>query len=145
MKFKIFVRNAGTETSQPSKPWEEDYDYPEVETAEQARQTAEAMISNWNATLRPFDKPRELVSVEFEEEESDVHNWEKQNLYTVMDKRLGHHDVMRCKSCGVTGKRFGLGTQVKLDAKYRAKAYQTCTGAKSFLEVKKFLDVEEKR
>jgi hypothetical protein len=57
------------------------------------------------------------------------HDWEKTNLVTVSD-RSGLYDTMRCKCCGITGKRFGLGPDVRRDPKFKAERYLKCIAVK---------------
>lgn len=75
--------------------------------------------------------PRELVSVEVIEDNTVVkheHKWEKENLVTIV-KGEYIYDIMKCSVCGITGKRYGLSSDVQRDSKYRAKIYDTCDGA----------------
>ena len=113
-QFRVKVRNiGGTET------WEEPYDkdVPDV------RAWANATIEQFNAHLRHGETPREVVDVIIDGE-SRTHNWEKTNLVTIVrGSRL--YDTCRCTKCGITGKRFGLGSPIR-DLKYKAAKYATC-------------------
>lgn len=109
------------------EPWEESYDQPGIHTLA-AEKWALFTVAKFNATLRPFEKPRKLVSVVLAGA-SQKHQWFKVSACTVVDPRLGMYDQMKCKNCEVTGKRFNLNQYVKIDSKFRAKKYQTCTGA----------------
>lgn len=72
-----------------------------------------------------YNSPRKLLSVAvLGASKNSDHTWHKTNLVTVTD-RLGYYDTMRCRICGVTGKRFGL-TNIKIDSQFRAKKYRTC-------------------
>lgn len=73
----------------------------------------EAIIRRFNETLRPGEKARRLIRIVSSEATKPKpfvmqHKWEKQNLVTISD-RHGMYDKMKCKICGATGKRFGLG------------------------------------
>lgn len=69
----------------------------------------------FNSYRKPGEKERMLVSVspiEATEEANLPHDWGKVSLMT----EKGGYDKMRCKRCGVTGKRYGLGANgAKLD------------------------------
>jgi hypothetical protein len=57
------------------------------------------------------------------------HLWEKQNLITVgATRKLPMHDIYKCKKCGATSKRFGIGGSFQLDKKF-AKL-EECPGPK---------------
>jgi hypothetical protein len=57
------------------------------------------------------------------------HLWEKQNLVTVAASRnLPMHDIYKCKKCGATSKRFGIGGSFRLDKEF-AKL-EECPGPK---------------
>jgi hypothetical protein len=128
MRFKMFVRNQGT-----SKEWAEDYNKPEIGSLSEAEEFGRTTVGNFNSSLRPHEQPRELVRVESDErgDSNASHSWEKTSLVTQMGPR-GSYDAMRCKQCGVTGKRFGVDG-VKLDSQYRAKAFRKCDTAMRLL------------
>lgn len=97
---------------------------------------AHALLDRWNATLRPKDKPRVLDRVEVVDDGAPAeppkdHDWHKTNAATLSD-RSGVYDRMRCERCGTTGKRFGL-TNIKRDAAFKARAFETCRGALALL------------
>jgi hypothetical protein len=54
------------------------------------------------------------------------HEWEKQNLVTVMLKR-GGHDVLKCKHCGIQGKTTSLWT-ISLKGSYLYDKVYNCVG-----------------
>jgi len=124
MKIKYILRICNIDT--PDESWNEDHWF--SDNREEAQADAEAMIASFNRTLRPSEKPRKLlllVEAEPAPAKLPAHQWEKTNLFT---KRHGsrYYDTYRCRKCGVTGKRYGLGGSVTLDSKYRAKKYQHC-------------------
>lgn len=121
MKFVIKVQH-----SDGGEIWDEDYDQLSVKNLKDAQKWSQALIQKFNDTLRPGEKPRKMVSVSLAgESESQPHDWQKMNLVTVMDPRLGFYDILQCRVCGITAKRFGLD-RVLIDRKFRAKKYQKC-------------------
>jgi hypothetical protein len=122
MKIKMKVKSINSDYT-----WDEEYD---VETGIDAKDYAEKLIINYNTTLRPHEVARELVDVIVVDENSEVihqHNWEKQNLVTIV-RGNSIYDTMKCSMCGITGKRYGL-VGIQRDSKYKAKCYDTCEGA----------------
>lgn len=95
---------------------------------------AEDMIKRFNNTLRTGEKPRKLLRVledatnKGEIGRNDNHVWEKQNATTII-KGNSIYDNYKCLKCGITGKRFGLSSFVKRDARFKANCYLTCEGA----------------
>lgn len=120
-----FILTAQHQTG--GEPWEEHYDKPELQTLESVEKWALYIVHWFNSTRRPGERVRKLISVRLDGT-SQKHKWFKANLVTIMDPRLGIYDIMKCETCGVTGKRFRLNHDVKIDSKFRAKRYQTCTG-----------------
>lgn len=109
--------------------WEETHETDKGGTAEER---AARVIAFFNDTLRPGELPRRLIKVVNAEDTPlkpvvNSHHWEKQNLVTVID-RLGSYDVMKCKACGATGKRFGLALTVSIDAKFKKPKFDPCPG-----------------
>lgn len=132
MKIKMTVKMINT-----GNIFDEEYD---IENTNIPQEYVNQLISNFNRTLRPMESPRELVNVEIIENESEViykHAFVKQNLYTISSNN-GTYDIVKCERCGVTGKRYGL-TNIKRDAKYKAKIYDTCNGAIKQIEKLKAL------
>lgn len=58
---------------------------------------------------------------------STVHNFDKQNLVT--QKTGGRmHDVLRCKRCGIQGKRYGLDEYIMVPTNTSDKKIMHCDG-----------------
>ena len=115
--------------------WDEDYDNPSIKNLEDAQKWSFALIQKFNDTLRLGEKPRKIVSVSLAgESESQPHDWRKMNLVTVMDHLLGFYDILQCRVCGITAKRFGLDC-ILIDRKFRAKKYQKCNVERPRTEV----------
>jgi hypothetical protein len=107
----------------------EEYD---IENGKNPEKFANDLINNFNNTLRHNESPRELVSVEVIEQHSIVlhdHSWEKQNGVTIMARGGGSYDIVRCKRCGVTGKRYGIGGTPIRDSIFKGKCYAKCETA----------------
>jgi len=116
MKFKILVKNDRDE-------WWESYD---INTLNPQR-WAEGIIELFNKTLRPKELLRILVKVEIENESNEkFHEWYKRTDGMSIIHRRYIVDIMQCRKCGVTGKRYGLNAEVKIDSKYSKKAYKEC-------------------
>lgn len=111
----------------------EEYD---IENDKNPEEFASNSIKFFNNTLRPNESPRELISVEVIEEHSTVlhdHIWEKQNAFTITNKR-NCYDILKCKRCGVTAKRYGIGNNIGRDGIYKAKCYAKCETALAQME-----------
>ena len=120
--IKMTVRNAGSENV-----WIEEYTI----ESDDPQGWAEGIIGNYNASLRPGERPRELVSVEVAGAVASdgKHDWGKSNAITVMSSGL-MYDTYRCGKCGITGKRFGLSSEVVRDRQYKSPKYERCNGFK---------------
>lgn len=135
MKFTIRVRskNSGHEHDETYEKHLKGSD----EAA--ARHWAEETLENFNNTLNPNEEPRELVSVTLHDADATAeHNWTKTSLSGQQDGDGYVHDKMRCKSCGMTAKRFGVNN-ICIDRKYMwhnvlKKPFRRCDTAKAFLD-----------
>lgn len=127
MRFNMIVRDIGD-----TREWTEAQDRVEVRSLDQAQKWAEACLVRFNRTLRPHEKPRELVRVELLGEGAE-HNWEKTNSITILDHRLVY-DTYRCSACGITGRRYGLSPSIVRDDTYSAPSYADCRKAKKLRE-----------
>jgi len=129
MKFKMIVRKLNDNSE-----WTEEYD----EDVEDAEQWSKDIINRFNSTLRPGESPRELLAVVVLDDKnkgkprgvSVLHEWNKTNLVTVEDENGRMCDTYKCAECGITGKIYRLGGDVKRDAKFRYKIYECCKEAK---------------
>lgn len=52
------------------------------------------------------------------------HNWEKQNLVTLKDRK-GHYDKMKCSNCGMEGKRYGFES-IEVSERYKFENVHLC-------------------
>jgi len=127
MKFKIHVKDSNND-------WFEEYN----EKTEDAQEYAEKMVESFNNTLKPYETKRTLISVEVMESSNDeLHDWVKQSYGMSQVFRGQIVDIMRCSKCGITGKRFGLSSHVKIDSKYKKKCFQKCNTSKEELRKSK--------
>ena len=131
MRFTILCKNAGDVFAVSSgTAWEEKYERHEITTLAQARAWATLTIENFNATLKPGEKAREVIEVSATDAKPDMpvrHQWEKTSLVTE-SKNGALFDRMRCTNCDITGKRYGLGPDVVRDKQFKAKKWNTCPG-----------------
>ncbi len=137
MKFRLIV------TDERGKEWSEDENRSEIANMAEAEKWATKIIQSFNDTLRPGELPRTIVRVEPLGDDDDDgkawpeikrHDWEKTNLVTVMNDYFGSHDTMKCRQCGITGKRFGIGPSVKIDSDFKAAGFLDCERAKVLME-----------
>lgn len=112
------------------KGWEEDYEDKGKFGSGTPEEIIGLILDNFNSTLRPGELPRRLIRIVSSEGEPAKHiiphSWEKQNLVTISDKH-GVYDKMKCRVCGIFGKRFGLGPYVQRDLKFCHPAHESCT------------------
>lgn len=101
--------------------WEEVWDIPK---GRDPVKWGDAIVSRWNSSLRPGETHRRVVDL-WESAPIEAHQWEKSSLVT-QEKDGAIFDAYRCRSCGITGKRFGLSASVKRDWQFRAKHYEVC-------------------
>ena len=122
MKFKIKCDYQVGESS----PWWEEYS----ENITNADVWAKRTIDHFNATLRPGERPRMLLAVDIIESGNEkLHEWSKLTVGMSVQFRGQTCDLMRCKKCGITGKRFGLKSSITVDSKYRKKVFRECDSA----------------
>lgn len=127
MKFKMRVHN-----NKDGKEWDEEYNKPDAIDQASAEAVAQKLIDYFNSTLRPYESPRTLVSVTLGDGNASLpHEWHKTNLTTIME-RGRQFDTAACSTCGITGKRYGLG-DVTRDPEYKAKGYSSCDTAQVLL------------
>lgn len=120
MKFKIQVEDAN------GNQWWESYD----EKTDDPKAWAEQIINSFNASLRPWETERKLINIEtVDDSNSRFHSWVKRTDGMSVEFRGSVCDLMRCEKCGITGKRFGYNKTVKIDSKYKKKAFQRCDTA----------------
>ena len=117
MKIKFTACNVGDEKN----TWTEEYDKDVID----AQKFSEDTIAYFNRTLRPGEKPRQLIKVEVIDETSiRDHDWGKTNLVTIV-KGGQIYDTLACHRCGITAKRYCLDNII-IDPKYKAQCYVRC-------------------
>jgi len=88
--------------------------------------TPEETIEYFNATLRPGERRRKLIGASvIQDEKHRPHEWVKTNLVTILD-RDKTYDTYKCENCGITGKRYGLGSRVVIDKRFKGEKYKFC-------------------
>lgn len=104
-------------TSEEGREFEETVTVPDGWPTEEA----EKVIANYNASLRPKEKPRKLVKVLWAKVVPDTaHRWVKSNLVTI-NKGGRMYDTALCERCGATSKRYGFAGTYVLDKKHQKK------------------------
>ena len=122
INYVLRVKNVG---SSDESAWNETMSY-NFDNNVTEEQHGNELIERFNATLKPMEPPRVVVSItpinsnEKAPNRFASHQWEKKSLVT----QKGGYDEMRCTICGAIGRRYGLGSGVKLMSK--AKKYQSC-------------------
>lgn len=91
----------------------------------------QGIIDRFNADLRGSE-PRTLVQVIEEAADPVKHDWEKTNLVTIV-KSGTSYDTVKCRRCGVTGKRYGIGRGETIDPKWKHERWQRCDTAVAHL------------
>jgi hypothetical protein len=104
-----------------SEQWEEEYEVDASNPEEQGKH----IIKTFNATLKPGEKPRKYIACRVVGESTE-HDWEKLTDGMSVSFRGSCVDMYRCNKCGITGKRYGLGSQIVRDSKYKANKYKLC-------------------
>lgn len=117
IEFNAYIRPRGT----TNEPWKEHY----VRDTDDAEACARDIVDYFNSTLRPGERPRELVRVEvIATVAPHEHDWEKMNLTTKMFNGRPY-DIVRCTRCKITGKRWGLA-RARRDSQFKAQVYARC-------------------
>jgi hypothetical protein len=109
--------------------WEETFDDAAVNSDQEAEVKARALVKWFNETLRPGERERAFHAARVIGE-SIAHQWEKTSLVTTTSSSGRMFDKMKCRVCGITGRRYGLDS-VTRDAKYRSRKYEDCTWKKA--------------
>ncbi len=84
--------------------------------------TPKEMMRRFNSSLHPNERVRKVIDYEILEGVNKPHTWRKSNLVTVSNAGK-YYDIYKCKVCGVTGKRFTLGSFITIDKKYKKRIY----------------------
>lgn len=109
-QFTIRVKDVGTSDD---TAWDEQYN----KIVDDPQMWAVDTIAKFNASLRPAEKARVLVSVTIESNGQPLqHSWSKTNAVTII-KGGRIYDTYVCTHCGATGKRLGVEEGVRVDAK----------------------------
>ena len=120
MRIKATVTNG-------AMTWDEDFEDSDIEDPQEYMVQ---MLRRFNLGLRPGEEPRQLVRVvKLSDEGLGKHSWEKTNFITIKG-RHGMYDTAKCRKCGVTAKRFGIGGDHVPDAKFKAEKYSDCNWMK---------------
>jgi hypothetical protein len=126
MKFKILVKDE-------KEQWWEDYE----KNISDPKAWAAKIIDRFNRTLRPGERPRTLLDVVLKNASNDkYHDWIKRTDGMSVSFRGNSVDLYFCSKCGITGKRISLGGDIKIDSKYRKKAYRECHTAQKLIKQK---------
>lgn len=124
MKFTLRIRER-----ESGREWDEPYEKDEVTDQASAEEWCQETLAYFNSTLRPHEKPRDLVSVTIEagtEGSIKDHDWYKTNLTTTRSGRSLSHDSYICQRCKITAKRTGLDFPIIRDRKFKAQVYERC-------------------
>lgn len=126
----IECRHAGDEAT-----WFETYEEGQsgLNQGMDAKAWAIGLIENFNATLNRGERRRELVGVKVTTGAPVAHAWEKTNAMTRRSHDNRAYDTLRCRTCGVTARRYGL-LNIKHDAGFTAQGFNTCGGAIRLLQ-----------
>lgn len=126
MRFRMKCAHIGE-----TEGWWEDYD----ENTDDAQAYAENLIARFNDTLRPGERPRQLLEVEvLDGNPNTTHEWEKISLVTERGRDGRLYDRYRCVNCGITARRYGLNRTPTRDPEYKAKVYESCDTARAHLK-----------
>ena len=117
MKFKIQLTDG-------DNLWWEEY----IDNTSDITQYGKDVVTFFNNTLRPNEKPRTFVSAELISNEYRLHEWDKNIKGMSVQTKDGIVDLMYCKVCGITAKRHGLAAYIKRDPKYKSEKYEYCSG-----------------
>lgn len=123
------MRNIKATITDGNSTWSEKYD---IEDTVNAEDYMINMLNRFNSSLRKGENARTLVSVEDIGEGIQEHKWEKTNGATLHGNK-GYYDKYKCKICGITGKRYGIGGAIQRDNKYKVKCYENCTSTLNHL------------
>jgi hypothetical protein len=134
MKFRIKCKNITDKTGEHA--WWETYE----ETTTDPEQWGKNIVAYYNRTLRKHETKRVFLKAVIYGDalNEEQHDWDKQlGKMSVMTNQgvTGRlYDGMYCTKCGITGKRFGLGSShIAIDSKFRKKAFRKCNTAKQEL------------
>ena len=130
MRFRIKCCNKGNQ----DKWWWEDYE----KDIDDPDSWGKAIVNYYNSTLKPMEKEREYLGFEIlgDVKSEEFHDWVKRTDGMSVMFRGKVTDLVYCRKCGITGKRFGLRETVKIDSAFAKKAYQKCNLAQKEMQKK---------
>ncbi len=148
MKFVLMWKPKGGE---PDLFFEEEYDKSRTEllrgiSIDGSKLSLKRLVDFWSRSIvkwfnegetNPKAIPRQYVGSRLIDDVATgpQHDWEKTNLVTIMAG--GPHDTAKCRVCGITAKRYGIGERYTLDPKYaKAAVYTRCDTAAAHLAKK---------
>ena len=126
MKFRIKVKRLDD-----GHEWWESYE----EDTPDPQKWAEEIVAWFNSALKPNESGRKLLCVEVVGDCKNVEllAWEKDIKGMSVYFRGSCVDIMYCKRCGITGKKFGLSGNIKIDSKFKKKVFRKCNTAREAL------------
>lgn len=134
MKFTaIFEEKTGNR-----KPWAETYEIDNVRNKAEAEEWCRTTIQWFNDTRQKntvtgkyWEAERVFVKLKGYSEKISYknHEWHKDCLHTLRERSGRLYDKQLCSRCGITGRRYGLAPDVKIDYRFRHPDYQRCDTA----------------
>lgn len=131
MKFTLVTKDI------LGRRYTDEYNEPSVTTPEEAETWCQNQVDTFN-TYYPKSR-RQFVNFWIQEKavprpviaeqkvvENDEHIWEKVNPEPLVTPKGRKYDILLCKRCGITARRYLDTSEIKRDAKYTKKMYENC-------------------